>query len=132
MSFNLNKLALKETAIVHLTHPDSEEKLYVDMDTKKDAVTVTISGTASKAYRQAILDMQNRSLQRGNKKVSAQVMREEGINLLVLCSVTSTNLEYNDEPVNTAEKFRELYSDPSLEWVKTQIDAALALSSNFL
>jgi hypothetical protein len=129
--FDLNTLALAETTVMNVRHPVTDEFLYADED-KKQPVTVTLYGTSSKTYRQYVLGMQNRSLRRGNKKVSAEVMRDEGIELLVACSEKIDNLTLNGSAVDNPAAFRELYSDPSYDWLKSQIDAELGSAEAFL
>lgn len=129
-NFNLNSLSLKDTTELHLKNPDTEELLYAD-DAKKKPVVIVLFGTASKQYRDAITSMQNRSLKRGKKVVSAEVMKEEGIALLVACSDSAKNLDYNGAPL-VGEAFRDMYNDPTVSWVKDQVDAALGDVSSFL
>lgn len=123
-------LAAKELSNIQLRHPASDELLF---DENGKAVEVVMYGTSSKQYRQAITDMQNRSLKRGKKQQSAEVMRQEGIDLLVACSHEIVNLEMEDgSPINSPTTFKALYSDDSFGWIKDQVDAALGDISNFL
>ena len=132
MSFNLDSLALKATASLHLTHPVSGELLYAD-EAKKKPVEVELYGTSSKEYRQAILALQNRALKRqGKKSATAEQMREEGVQLLVSCSEKINNLSYKGAPVDNAEAFRSLYSDPQFSWLREQCDTFLGDVSGFL
>ena len=130
--FNLDNLSLADTTILHLKHPVSEELLYAKPDEKGGAVTITLHGTSSKEYRNAITAMQNRSLKRGKKQATAEQMREEGVELLVACSAKASNFSYTGKPVMDAETFRTLYSDAKFSWLKEQVDAALGDTGNFL
>lgn len=132
MSFDLSTLATKDTTVLHLRHPVSDELLYAD-EAKKKPVTITLFGSSSSQYRNAINAMQNRQLKRGSKKSTAEVMREEGTELLVACSDTSSNLELRKGvPVDNDAAFRELYSDPKFGWLKDQVDEAVGSIANFL
>lgn len=129
--FNIESLAVKETTDLQVRHPVTDEPLFADED-KKKPVAAVIYGTGSKQYRNAITAMQNRSLKRKGKQVSAEVMREEGIELLVACTDKILNMSYKDAPVDTDAALREFYSDPAFGWFKDQVDAGLGDVSNFL
>lgn len=131
--FDINTLALKDTTTLQLRHPVTGDLLFADNDEKKP-VEVELFGTSSKEYRNAVTAMQNRQLKRQAKKekASVEVMRHEGIELLVACSAGSKNLSIGGKPVKTADDFRELYSDRKLSWLKDQVDEALGDVANFL
>jgi len=129
--FNLDSLALKTEAVLHvLKHPVTEEDL---VDEKGEKVGIYIFGTASKEYRNAINAMQNRHMKRNGKKPSAEVVREEAIELTVAVSEKATdNLTYKGKPLNTPAAFRELYNDPQFGWIKSQMDEAVGNVEAFL
>lgn len=131
--FDINALALKDTFNLHLVHPTTGDKLYASADESKP-VEIVLYGTSSKQYRSAVSAMQNRQLRRQAKKEkpSAEIFREEGVNLLVACGAGANNLAVDGEPVGTPETFRKLFSDPRFSWVKDQADEALGEVGNFL
>lgn len=129
--FNLDALSMKDTVDLHLRHPVSDELLYADAE-KQKPVTIVLFGTSSKQYRNAITAMQNRALKRGKKQASAEVMREEGIELLVACSEKAVNFSYKGKPLLDGDAFRALYGDASFSWLKDQVDAGLGDVANFL
>jgi ribosomal protein S17E len=131
MSFNLNSLALRDTTTLKLRHPVTDEVL---ADDEGNEVIVHLYGTASKQYRNAIAALQNRAMKRKakGKEASPDEIREEAIGVLVACSDRIDNLTYNDAPVDNDEAFRKLYSDPSMEWIKGQIDSVIGDYSAFL
>lgn len=131
MSFNLDTLALNDTAILHLKHPATDELLYADGDAKKEPVTITLRGTASKEYRQALAKMQNRHLNRGKTKQSAEAFNEESIAILLACSVSAQNFQYKGTTIQ-GEVFRDLYNDPKMSWVKDQVNETINDASYFL
>lgn len=127
--FNLDSLALQDTTTLQLTHPATEELLFDG----EEVVGIELYGQASKQYRNAITALQNRALRRGNKqKATVEQLREESIGLLTACSARGVNLEYNGAPLDNADAFRTLYSDPKFAWIKDQVDAALGDVSRFL
>lgn len=129
--FDAKSLSIKESTVVHLTHPATGEKLYAD-DAQKLPVTVTVASTSSREYRLAVNAMHNRSIKRGNKKLTAEQQKEEGIELLVACCLDSANLAYDGEAVKSDSAFRALLSDDSMSWIKGQIDEALGTVELFI
>jgi len=127
--FNLDSLSLKDIVSLQLRHPVSDELLFTE-DGKP--VEIVLHGTSSKEYRNAITAMQNRALKRGKKQASAEVMKEEGIELLVACSAKANNISYGGKPVGDDDTFRALYGDAKFSWLKDQVDAGLGDVSNFL
>lgn len=131
MAFNLNTLKTKDTTAVHLRNPATDELLFDD-EAKTKPVQVHIYGPGSSAYRNATLEMQNRQLKRGKKQISAEVLREESIDLLVACTASFENLAVDNVEVATKEQIKAVYSDPQLGWLKDQVDSALGDIANFL
>lgn len=123
-TFDIGSLAIQESTVVHLTHPATDAKLYADA-AGKEAITITVASTSSRAYRQAVNAMNNRALKRGNKKATAEQQRDEGIELLTACCISSENLVHNGSPVNTDAAFRALLGDDKFSWIKNQVDEAL-------
>lgn len=131
--FNISTLALSADYELELRDPRTDEVLYASEDKSDESkVVIGLHGTASKQYRNQITAIQQRTLKRGKKPASPEVMREEGVELLVACSAYSKNLELDGEPVQTAAQFRKLYSDVRFSWLKDQVDGALGEVSNFL
>ena len=129
--FNIKTLAVKDSATLHLQNPSTGELLYAD-EAKKQPVEIELYSRSSKAYRTAVNAMQNRALKRGNKKATAEVLQEEGIELLVACSIKANNFTSDGDAIDNPAAFRELYSDASLEWIKDQVDSFLGDISSFI
>lgn len=129
--FDAKSLSISESAIIHLTHPATGEKLYAD-EKQKQPVTVTVASTSSREYRLAVNAMHNRAIKRGNKKLTAEQQKEESVELLVACCLDSENLAVGGEAVKTDAGFRELLGDDALSWIKQQIDEALGTVELFI
>jgi hypothetical protein len=129
--FDINTLAIRDSVNVQLRHPVSDELLFAD-EGKTQPVQAVLWGTSSKQYRAAINAMQNRQLKRGKKQASAEVMREEGVQLLVACTQKFDNLSHDGVVVDNEEAVRALYTDDRYSWVKTQVDEALGDVANFI
>lgn len=131
MALDLSSLALKETSELSLTHPVSGETLFAD-EAKTQPVVAHIYGTASKQHRNKINALMNRSLKRDKKKATAEVQREEGIELLVACTDRIENLTYQGQPIDNPTVLKSLYEDPKFSWLREQIDSAIGDVNSFL
>ena len=129
--FDINSLAIQDSTVLHLTHPASGDKLFADK-AEKQAITVTLASTSSRAYRSAVNAMHNRTIKRGSKKLTAEQQKEEGVELLVACCISSDNLVFNGSAVKSEAEFRTLLTDDKMSWVKHQIDEALGNVENFI
>lgn len=131
MSFNLNTLALHDSATYQILHPVTDSPLFAD-EAELKPVTIELYGTSSKQYRNAIAALSARQLKRKGKPASFEQMREEGIDLLVACSKQINNLELDGKKIDNEDAFRELYANPQYSWLKSQVDAALTDTESFL
>jgi hypothetical protein len=129
-SFNIASLKTDDSAVLHLRSPATDELLYAD-DEKKLPVTITLFGSSSSQYRNAINAMQNRALKRGKKQASAEIMREESTELLVACFKEASNFDYDGQAINEAG-FRAVLEDSGLSFVRDQVDSFIGEQSNFL
>lgn len=132
MALNLStaKFSTKDQATLHLRHPETDANLYDDLG---NPVEIVLLGKSSLQYRNALKAMQNRSINRGKKKASAELYEQEALEMLVACSVEAHNLVLSDDrPIDSPAAFKELYSDPGLLWIKTQVEEFLEEISNFL
>lgn len=129
--FNIASLSLKDSGVIHLRHPVTDEQLYVD-EAKTKPIEIVVYSSASKQYRDYITAMQNRHLKRDKKKITAEVMQEENIELITTCSIKANNFKYNSLELTTPDAFRTMYRDASLSWVKDQVEAFLGDTASFL
>lgn len=128
--FDVKALAIKESTTIQLKNPFTDELLFVNDKGELDPlgsnpVTVTLASTASRQYRLAVNAMVNRGIKRGNKKLTAEEQKAEGIELLVACCLDSENLSYAGDPVKSDAQFRAMLADDSISFIKSQIDEAL-------
>jgi hypothetical protein len=131
MSFDLNTLAKENVTTIHIVHPATDAPLYAD-EAKTSPVQIIVYGTSSKQYRDKVLAMNNARLKRGKAKPTAEGIESDAIELLVACSKEAINLKLDGEPINTPEAFRKLYSNPSYDWLREQVDNSIGEASNFL
>ena len=136
MTFELNSLALSDETTVQLVHPVTEMPLYAPVkkgeDSESKPVQVSVKGSASQAYRKAVDAMMKRAAKRGKREATPEEVREQSVDFLVALSVKIDNMTLDGEPVDNAEAFRKLYSDPRYDWVKDQVNTALNSVESFL
>jgi hypothetical protein len=128
--FDVKSLAIKDSTVIQLINPFTQEPLFADAEGKKP-VTITVASQGSREYRLAVNAMINRDIKRGNKKKTAEESRAEGVELLVAICLDSENLMYDGEPVKSDAQFRALLSDDKLGFIKTQIDETLGNVESF-
>ena len=129
--FDINSLAVKDSDTLHLTHPATGELLYADEE-KTKPVQIVLWSTSSKAYRAASNAAQNRRLKRKSKEMTAELAREEGVEILVACSQRGENFTYNGEALDNPDAFRRMYSDDKFSWIKEQVDSYVSDLANFI
>lgn len=130
--FDINTLAAKDSTEVQLRHPVTDELLFADAEKQKPIIAV-LWGKSSKQHKKAKLAFQNRNLKKNSKKgISAEILEQEGIDLLVACSQRIENMMLDGEPIDCEAAFRKLYSNDAYSWLKEQVDEALEDNSNFL
>lgn len=118
--FDLNTLAVKETLVVELRNPSTDEVL---VDDKGNKLSITMYSQGSKEYRSALNKLLNISLKRGKKTPSAESFRGEQTDLLEALTVSVENITV-DKEVITKDNVRILYTDPKYFWIREQVDAA--------
>lgn len=129
MAFEITTLQLKDTTDLYLLHPVTGEELE---DDKGNKVIITLYGTSSKEYRNAITALQNRAASRKNKPFKPEQAKLEIIELLTECTAKISGLAIHGKEPETKDDYRAMYSDDSLSWIKDQVDAAIGDQSNFL
>jgi len=135
MSFKLSTLAVKSgsTYDLQLTNPETGDLLFADGDLKEKPVTITIYGKNSKQYRNASEAIQARRFENLKKKYTPAQMNSDATEILVACSVSTANLEYDgEENLTTPAQFRKLYNDNDLDWIRKAVDAAVEDIGNFI
>ena len=132
MAFNINSKVLKQTAVCTLVDVDTGATLYAD-DAQTLPLEFVISGKASKAYKNAMISvMRANERLRGKEPTFEQNVASNQL-ILATVSVEAHNFDLGDgEPINSKEKFLELYSNDGLYWIREQVQTFLNEDSNFL
>lgn len=128
MAFNIKTKKVSDTTFLHLRDPSTDEKIFDN----GAPVGIHLYGKASKQYRQALSELSRKGLQRKGKAQSFETNVEDNIGILVSISQSVENMDADGKPIMSAEDFKELYSDPSLFWIKDQVQETLEDTSAFL
>ncbi len=128
MSFDLGTIEVVETTLVHLVDAN-DEKLF---DSEGNPVQIEIYGKGSKAYKQALTELNRKNIQRKGKQQNLSTIMEDNVELLAAVSKASYNLNVSGAPVSTLAAFKALYANPKLFFIKETVQAALDDNSNFL
>ncbi len=118
--FDLNTLAVKNTLVVELRNPETDE---VIKDGEGKTLSIELYSQGSKEYRSALNKLLNVSLKRGKKTPSAESFRDEQTDLLVAITVDVKNIIVGGKAI-TKDNVRDLYENSSLFWIREQVDAA--------
>lgn len=131
MSFDLSTLAAKETFVLQLKHPVTEDPLMVD----GTPVTIEIYGQSSKQHRNALTAMQNKIIARKKQAMTGENLREESIDILVAISKEALPASFFSSQFDqnsTEDNFRKLYSNDEYLWLKNQVQDGLNDLGNFI
>jgi acyl-CoA reductase-like NAD-dependent aldehyde dehydrogenase len=99
-----------------------------------EAAWIDILSADSKAARDHEREMQNRRLRSRARRVTAEEIEAEGIELLVALTKGWSLATLEGEPLDvpfTAEAARELYSSPDLAFIRRQVNEFAADLGNF-
>lgn len=127
MALNLLKSGVLETARVHLTDALGE-KLY---DEAGNAAEIEIFGKSSKQYKQALSTLNRKNIERKGKPQPYNTNVEDSIEVLVAVTKAAYNFDMGDGPLDTPAKFKALYSEPTLFFIKETVQEALEDNANF-
>lgn len=116
----------EEGFALKLKHPDSGAEL---------GITITVKGSDSQTYQDALNDQQQRrmqrSIRRGKLGASPQEVRQEAIELLAAVTAGWDGLIEQGAPVAfSAGAATRIYTD--YPWIREQVDAAVHDRANFL
>lgn len=115
-----------------ILHPYTNEPM-VDQEGKPAFIDV-YSGDSDRARSYNRKTSQRKLDMRGRAVVSAASIESEGYGLLAELSVAWHLVDLNGDAIDvpfTTQAARELYAEPSMTWLKEQVDAFAAARGNF-
>lgn len=134
---DITKKAVAETSILHLRSAD-DVLLYDDgADGKPDhskPVTIELYGPGSKPYNAAKSKAANKMLEKLRRKskveLTAEEQDEQQMEQLIACTIRFNHIEHPSGA--TGENlFRAVYSDPTLGFIRDQVQAHIGDWGNF-
>jgi hypothetical protein len=128
MTFDISKLAVKDTGIVELESPDGEPLV----NDKGEPMSITVYGPGSKQFQKA-QGVRNRAIleyvRKGGKKMKDDEQRELDADFLASCTASFNGFTYKE--YTGYDMFRAAYLDPSIGFISEQVNKAVGDWSNF-
>ncbi len=137
---SLDGLALKPTLFVHFRHPATDEPVYKKFPAGHDKagepdleqpVGVDIYGPGSKEYRAASTAITNEAIERKRRKVTAELIQKNAVELLARCTSRFVNFEYQGKG-STLENNRAFYLDDQYTHLREQVQENMGDYGRFL
>lgn len=125
MSFDINAVQLNETTTFQLEHPVNGP-IFADGEAATQPVMFEVYGKASKVFRnymatQARKNALKQKSGKADKTPTAEEVLESNAEFYATITKSITNLKMGDVEVDNFEAFKEMYANPKLDWVTTQI-----------
>jgi hypothetical protein len=137
MAFDImdTELVLEDTAEMVLINPKTGEEMYdKEKGPEEGKVVFTLVGQANPKYLKAVEAMRKankRITQNGNKDATLEEGRQVSVNFLASLSVSVENMTYGGKAIDSAEQFKELYSNEKLSWIREQVNTFLTDNKSF-
>ncbi|MFO0271362.1 MAG: hypothetical protein ACK53W_12610 [Gemmatimonadota bacterium] len=120
--------AADEGAIMDVLHPITQERL-VDPETG-EAVSLRLAGIDSERYRAHVRRSTNRRIQNRSRKVTAEDIEAEALDLLVAVTLGWTGIDLDGKPLPySAANAKTLYT--RCPWMREQADVFVGDRANF-
>jgi hypothetical protein len=147
----LNSLALQPTKFVHFVNPATGELVYEPQPdvfpegheragqanpnagepNLDKPVGVRVYGPGSKEYRHAQTTLTNEAIERKRKKVTAELIEQNAVELLARTTYEFVNFDYEGDGA-TPENNRKFYRDPEYVHFREQVQAEMGDHGGFL
>lgn len=136
---DITKKAVSETSLLHVRSADDTLLYEAGADGRDDLarpVTIELYGPGSKPYMDSQAKAQNRILERMQRKGkttrSAEDIQNEQLEQLIACTIRFNHLEHPAVPgANGPELFRAVYGDPTLGFIRDQVQTHIGDWANF-
>ena len=131
--FDISSLAVNDTTVVDLTHPNGDPLLVPHPETgEKVQVSITIYGPGSKEFQRAQAK-RNRAVvaavRKGANKMKDDDQREIDATFLADCTASFNHFTYGEKPGYAG--FKAFYMDPKIGMFAEQVNSALGKWENF-
>lgn len=127
--FDISSMAVDETAVIELEHPDGGDPLVNDAG---ETMSVTVYGPGSRQFQKASA-ARNRAVleyvRKGSKKLKDDEQRELDAEFLATCTKAFNGFGYKG--LAGHEMFKAAYMDASIGFIAEQINRAVGDWANF-
>lgn len=135
MSFDILSAELSETATFQLEHP-TNGPIFAGPD-ETLPVMVEVYGKASKVFRnymatQARKNAIKQKAGKADKTPTAEEVLESNAEFYATITKSITNLSIGVKEVDNFDAYKELYANPKLDWVTTQVAQQFGEVDSFL
>ena len=135
MSYNILDSQLSDTTTFQLEHPVNGP-IFAGPDETKP-VMIEVYGKASKVFRnymatQARKTALKQKSGKADKTPTAEEVLESNAEFYATITKSITNLKMGDVEVDNFEAYKELYANPKLDWVTSQIASKFSEVDTFL
>ena len=113
---------------MELRHPVTGDVL---QDGEGNAASIMVVGTDSHQYVKILRESTNRRLRQSNRRMPAEEIEAEQVDMLVACTLDVRGIDFEGEPV-TVGSIRKIYENQQLRWIRDQVDAFISKRSNFI
>ena len=131
MKFNISTKQVNDTSILHLRDPETDTLMYAD-EAETQPLQIVMYGKGSKQYRDALSGLARKNMIRKNKQQSFETNVADNVEILAAISKVAVNFDQDGVAIDNTDEFKKLYSNPSLFWVKEQIQEQLDDTAAFL
>lgn len=130
MSFDLNKLALQDTTVVHLQGPEGVG-LYAD-EAQTQPLEVEVYGRSSSKMRNYLITAEKKKAKRGKRQPTPEEAQEDNAEFFAAITKSVRNFDLGKGPLTTQEQFKEMYMNPALYWLTDEVSSTLGSSELFI
>jgi len=135
MSFDILNTQLSETTAFQLEHPVNGP-IFADDDESKP-VMIEVYGKSSKVFRnymatQARKNALKQKAGKAEKTPTAEEVLASNAEFYATITKSITNLNMGGVPLDSFEAYEQLYANPNLDWVTSQVASAFGSVDSFL
>lgn len=123
-TFDLSKLALSDTTLLHLQGPDGAY-LYAD-EAEKEPVQIEVYGRSSKQMRNYLVSAEKKKAKRGKRQPTPEESQEDNAEFFAAITKAMYNISLDGKELTTQEDFKKLYMRQDLYFIVDQVSNSLS------
>jgi len=132
MAFNINSVQLSETTVLHLDHPKLG-LMYAD-EAQTQPLTIEVWGRSSKVFRNYMASQLRKNAQKSGKQKSpsADELLQSNAEFYATLTKKVSNFDLDGAALDNFDTIKELYANPALDWITTQVGEKFGEVESFL